>query len=687
MLNSLSLRARILALPAVAAVGIVVMLAVTVGLGRRALDQQELVRSSYAQSLAHGQRLEALLGTYQRALQDAVGASDADAVSAADSLVTAFGATLDSLRALEVNAGPALDSIATPWTAYAALARRTTLAMIAGDISMEAMQAMRAGAAGMQDALKARVAFEDARITAAFDAAGGAQRSALVISVVVLLAALVALVALSIGTLRSITRAMRELSGAARGIAEGRLDQTITVRGDDEIGALADAFRDMLGYVGGIAHAADRLAAGDLAARVEPRSDADVLSRNMNRAADELRALVGEAQRLIAAGRAGRLAARGDAARFDGAYRELLQGMNALLDAVVEPVRAARAVLERVAERDLTARVAGAYEGEHAAVADALNRALDQLEEAFASLGASIAQVNAAGGEIGSGSQELASGSSGQAAALDRVTARVQAVDERTRQNAREVAEARGAVERARIVAEEGVQRMDSLAGAVAEIKRSADDTARIVRSIDEIAFQTNLLALNAAVEAARAGEAGRGFAVVADEVRALAIRAAEAARSTAALIEQSVAKAEQGVTLNASVSKRLGEIRAQVDSASGVMVRIADEAAAQTQDLADISAAMGEVGELTQRTAASAEEFASAAQELSAQAGEMQMLAEQFRTRTSAPGRGDRGRPASRAAVLPPSVATGARRAHPGRAAAAIPFTASEAGDAFGGF
>ncbi len=442
----------------------------------------------------------------------------------------------------------------------------------------------------------------------------------------------------------------------------------------------------------------------------------------MNRAADTLRAIIGEAQQLIAAGRAGKLSVRGDAARFEGAYRELINGTNALLDAVVEPVRAAREVLEQVAGRDLTVRVHGEYQGEHAAVTEALNTALDNIEQAFASLSATIAQVNAAGAEIGSGSSELASGSSDQAGALDQVTQRLQAVDERTKANAKDAGEGRAAMERVRTVTEEGVQRMEALAIAVNEIKKSADDTAKIVKSIDEIAFQTNLLALNAAVEAARAGDAGRGFAVVADEVRSLAIRAAEAARNTATLIEESVQKAEQGVTLNQGVSRRLGEIREGVESASGMMANIAQKTVEQTQDLAEITSAMAQIGSLTQRTAANAEEFAGASAELSAQAGEMQELAQRFHVSSGAGRPGARAprhtqqashaayapeRPAAaRRPSAPPSVAASVRRGatRPSsytphtplapiapraadQASKAIPFDDAEGGDVLGQF
>ena len=697
MFNSLALRTRILALPGVAALGFVVTLAVTIGYGRHAQQQQRLVETSYSPSLAHSQRLEVVLDAYQRALQDAVGASDVAAVTAADTLVSTFDAGIDSLRRLPVNAAPALDSIATPWRSYTTLAKRTTIAMIGGDISMEAMQAMRAGAAEMKTRLKDRTQMEQERIAAAFASARAAQSSALWAATIVLVIAFVALAVLAIGTVRSITSAMRELSTVAGEIAAGRIEQQVTVRANDEIGQLADAFRGMIEYVGGIAHAADRLAAGDLEARVAPRSPEDVLSRNMNRAADTLRAIIGEAQQLIAAGRAGKLQVRGDAARFEGAYRELISGTNAMLDAVVEPVRAAREVLERVAERDLTVRVEGEYQGEHAAVTQALNTALDHIEGAFASLSATITQVNAAGAEIGAGSSELASSSSDQAGALDQVTHRLQAVDERIKANAQDANGGRATMERVRTVTEEGVQRMQALAAAVAEIKKSADDTARIVKSIDEIAFQTNLLALNAAVEAARAGDAGRGFAVVADEVRSLAIRAADAARNTATLIEESVQKAEQGVTLNQGVSRRLGEIREGVESASGMMANIAQKTVEQTQDLAEITSAMSQIGTLTQRTAANAEEFAGASAELSAQASEMQVLAQNFRV-SAAAGRPANARPrgAARSATparpLPRSVSAPAKRApRPApsatSAARAIPFDADETDDVLGGF
>jgi methyl-accepting chemotaxis protein len=173
---------------------------------------------------------------------------------------------------------------------------------------------------------------------------------------------------------------------------------------------------------------------------------------------------------------------------------------------------------------------------------------------------------------------------------------------------------------------------MNRLSESIKRIKASSDSTARIVKSIDEIAFQTNLLALNAAVEAARAGEAGKGFAVVAEEVRNLARRSAEAARSTAGLIEEGVKNADAGVLLNQEVIENLDEIRSQVGQVSGMMAEIAEASRQQRQEVQQVNNSLQQMNELTQQVAANAEESASAAEELSGQANEMQGMIDLFR-------------------------------------------------------
>jgi len=704
MFRSLSLKAKILALPLVAALGFVVTLGSTVLLGSKAQHELERIENHFSPALEQSRRLELRLESYQRALRDAVGASDSGAVVASDSIAQAFASISDSLASNEVSDSAVVKALAADFQDYMKTARTTSLGMISGSMEdlMGGMTGMKTKYAALQGKLAEQTKTNEAAIASAFASAASLQSTARGVTTVVLVISLILLGVMAIGTLRSVLGALRSLSEAASEIAVGRIEQRIEIDSKDEIGTLAEAFRGMVQYIGGISHAADRLAVGDLSAKVTPRSEHDVLSRNMNRASDTLQSIIGEARLLIDAAQHGELSKRGDPAQFQGAYAELIVGTNSMLDAVVQPITEAQSVLVRVANRDLTARVNGTYLGDHAAIKESLNTALENIAEVFASLTTAITQVNAASTEIGSGSQDLASGAADQAGSIDQVSNRIRVVDERTKSNAADAHEARATMEQAHTVTEQGVERMHALADAVAEIKKSADATAKIVKTIDEIAFQTNLLALNAAVEAARAGDAGKGFAVVADEVRSLAIRASEASRSTAVLIEESVQKAETGVKLNDGVRRRLEEIRTGVQRAATMMTNIAEGAREQEKDLAEVTTAMAQISALTQRTAANAEESASAAAELSAQAGEMHQLASQFNVgdsgnAPSAPTQTRRKtvskaaaptRSARRPAASKPRAASAAAHqdtsddVFPQSAAAVIPFDDDDAGD-----
>ena len=337
--------------------------------------------------------------------------------------------------------------------------------------------------------------------------------------------------------------------------------------------------------------------------------------------------------------KAGDLKTRGDIAAMDDFYRPMLQGVNELIEAMAAPIAESASVLQQLADQNMTARVNGEYQGDFAAIKNALNKTGDVLDQALTQVQRSVQQFRSASSQISSGSQSLATATNQQAGSLEEVSSTVEELSSMTDQNAMNSNEAKGLSDTARDTAVNGKQSMDRLADAIQRIKVSADETAKIVKTIDEIAFQTNLLALNAAVEAARAGDAGKGFAVVAEEVRNLAQRSAEAAKNTAELIEGSVKNAESGVNLSEEVSGQLEQILEGSSKVNDIVSEIAVASSEQAKGIGQINQAIAQVNQVTQQNAANSEQSASAAEELSAQAQELGQMVGRFQLSDSGGG------------------------------------------------
>ncbi len=246
------------------------------------------------------------------------------------------------------------------------------------------------------------------------------------------------------------------------------------------------------------------------------------------------------------------------------------------------------------------------------------------LERVIASLTAGADSVTSASAQVASTSNLLADGASEQAANLEETSSSLEEMTGMTRQNADNSRSADAKAREAQEAAVRGVAAVGDMGDAIGQIKDSSDRTAKIIKTIDEIAFQTNLLALNAAVEAARAGDAGKGFAVVAEEVRSLAQRSAEAAKNTSALIEESQLRADKGVTTSMEVAEALAQIATSVDQVTQLASEIAAASEEQAQGIEQVNSSVAQMDRVTQSNAANAEESASASEELSAQAREL---------------------------------------------------------------
>lgn len=506
-------------------------------------------------------------------------------------------------------------------------------------------------------------------------------RSAMVIMVSTSLAAVLIAVALGLYLSSSMSRSFNKVLNMFREMSKGHFQKRLTIRSKDEIGKIGQAMDDFCDTLSGrFIGNLEKVAAGDLRFDMPSVDDKDELVPPLLKIRDNLQELVEETTMLTEAAVNGELDVRGNADRFSGSYQDIVAGINSTLDAVVAPIRESSEVLQNMAEGKLSMRVTGDYRGEYAKIKTALNGTLDamsayiseiaqvlgelaensnlnvQIEQEFkgdfegikhsinyiiyalnrilSKIHVASQQVAAGAEQISDSSQSLAQGATEQASAVEQLTASLEEVAVQTKLNAEHAGEANHLAKAARTNAATGNEQMKQMLTAMEEINTASNSISKIIRAIDDIAFQTNILALNAAVEAARAGQHGRGFTVVAEEVRNLAAKSAQAAKETGELISNSIQTVKSGTKIAQSTAGALDEIVSGVSQVAQIVGDIATSSNEQSAAIEQINRGVSQVSQVVQSNSATSEETAAASEELYSQSEFLKNLIAMFRLR-----------------------------------------------------
>lgn len=301
---------------------------------------------------------------------------------------------------------------------------------------------------------------------------------------------------------------------------------------------------------------------------------------------------------------------------------------SSLLD-MVESLKYKAGILEAIAHKDLTVDIQKSSEDDGLGnslvlMKESLNEMLSQVEEA-------IDQVATGSDQVSQASQTLSQGATEQASSLEEINSSVTEITSQTQQTVENTREANTLAKEVSQNAEGGNTQMKRLLKYMEEINESTDEIQKVVKTIDDISFQINLLALNANVEAARAGKYGKGFAVVAEEVRNLATRSAESVKETTEMVEKSVTTIQEGVAAAETTGDKLDEIVGGIAKVSEFLDEIFEANNEQSQAMTQISEGIDQIDQVTQSNTASAEQSASSSEELSAQAQQLKAMIDQF--------------------------------------------------------
>ena len=443
-------------------------------------------------------------------------------------------------------------------------------------------------------------------------------------------------------------------------LADGDTREIASINRQDEIGKLNVSMQKLRESLTDRVELGTQFAQGNLEKEIVLLSEKDLLGKAFQKIKESLRNLVSDATELSKAAVGGRLEVRATTNKHEGEFQLVITNFNNTLDAIVNPISESSEVLGRMASGDLTARMKGEYQGDYALVKKSINTLGDSFCEAVSDVSKAVQATADAAREILSSTEQMAAGAQEQSAQSTEVAGGVEemakTILETTRNSstAAEYAKAAGATAKdGGTVVTETIQGMDRIyervrqsAETVQALGKSSDEIGEIIQVIDGIADQTNLLALNAAIEAARAGEQGRGFAVVADEVRKLAERTTTATKEIAAMIKQiqegtsiavnSMDEGKKEVERGKQLTDKAGESLQKIINAAERVVNVVTQVAAASEEQSgaaeQISKNIETISNVTHENANGIQQIAHASEDLNKLTLNLQGLISKFK-------------------------------------------------------